>query len=150
MVTRSAVIWVDAGISLVATTTSTVLPPVTREFVPPPVRPTSRAPPNATMARNTPKIKRMRLLFGFTSVAKSTHLLKFGAHAINGAALLRVVYLEIPSVPCTLSRHCFFESPSACGSCASSAAIAKNEESRLAPALFGILLPERESLTGRD
>jgi hypothetical protein len=65
----SVVIWVDAGMSLVATTAGTFLdaPPIA--FVPPEVRPTSKAPPNATMARKTPKIKRMRLLFGFTSVA---------------------------------------------------------------------------------
>src|SRR5256885_2004762 len=66
--TWSAVICADAGMSSNATTAGTFFDPPTA-ILPPEVLPTSKAPPNATMARKTPKIKRMRLLFGLTSVA---------------------------------------------------------------------------------
>src|SRR5437899_2796993 len=76
----SAVICVDAGMSFNATTAGTFLDPPTA-ILPPEVLPTSKAPPNATMARKTPKIKRMRLLFGLTSVANRLTSRKLGALA---------------------------------------------------------------------
>jgi hypothetical protein len=55
--------------SLVATTTGTFLAPPPNDVPPLGVRARSRFSPNARAARKIPKIKRIRLLFGFTSVA---------------------------------------------------------------------------------